>query len=447
MASKTKDKQANKKNSGGNGAKAPQASATKPAAPAVSANGRKGVMEPLRSNPHGIADYRAEVPDFHTVEEWADGKLHYVLKGTWDTPAPAIRESKYLSKEQSIEMYRWMWLNRKMETALENLFKQQKVIGGVYLGLGQEGCSVASSYALQKDDWIGPMIRNQGAMLVRGFKPAETMMQYMAKAGAPTKGRDSGSHYGDIHEKNCIAPISHLGDTIGVIAGVCLGARLQGKSIAGLTYVGDGGQSTGPSYEGFNFACVQKLGVVLIMEHNLWAYSTPVELQFACKDLADRAIGYGCHGVIVDGTDPNQVYDLTYEACQRAYRGEGATLIEAKMMRMKGHAMHDAALYVPREYFEYWKKRDCMVRFKKYLLDRGWLTEKQDAELLKDVEDQINKDRDIADASPFPGPDDARSGVFFPNDQKIPFKYGPPKVKEVEKGKKIGEASNVSHYK
>jgi TPP-dependent pyruvate/acetoin dehydrogenase alpha subunit len=317
----------------------------------------------------------------------------------------------------------------------------------VYLGLGQEGCSVASAYALQKDDWIAPMIRNQGAMLVRGFKPAETMMQYMAKVGAPTKGRDSGSHYGDVHEKNCIAPISHLGDSIPVIAGVCLGARLQGKNIAGLTYVGDGGQSTGPSYEGFNFAAVQKLGVILIMEHNLWAYSTPVELQFACKDLADRSIGYGVPGAIIDGTDPNQVYDVTYEACQRAYKGQGATLIEAKMMRMKGHAMHDAAAYVPKPYFEYWKKRDPIARFEKYLLDRGWLNEKQHEELVKSVEDQINKDRDEADASPFPDPATATEGVYLDNSVKIPFKYGGPKVKEVQKGAKIGEASNVSHYK
>jgi TPP-dependent pyruvate/acetoin dehydrogenase alpha subunit len=442
MKTKTEPKQAEKKPT----AQSASAPASSPRS-AESKNGSGNQVVPLRKNPHGIPDYRAEVPNFRTVEQWVDGKFGYTVEGDFDTLVPAIRESKYLSKEKSIEMYRYMLLNRKMEQALENLFKQQKVIGGVYLGLGQEGCSVASAYALQKEDWIAPMIRNQGAMLVRGFKPAETMMQYMAKAGAPTKGRDSGSHYGDIHEKNCIAPISHLGDSIPVIAGVCLGARLQGKNIAGLTYVGDGGQSTGPSYEGFNFAAVQKLGVILIMEHNLWAYSTPVELQFACKDLADRSIGYGVPGAIIDGTDPNQVYDVTYEACQRAYKGQGATLIEAKMMRMKGHAMHDAASYVPKPYFEYWKKRDPISRFEQYLLDRGWLNPKQHEELVKSVEDQINKERDEADASPFPDPATVKDGVYLDNSVKIPFKYGGPKVKAVQKGTKVGEASNVSHYK
>ncbi|HEX6466187.1 MAG TPA: thiamine pyrophosphate-dependent dehydrogenase E1 component subunit alpha [Terriglobales bacterium] len=408
---------------------------------------RSGGMEPLRRNPHGIPDYRVEVPNFHTIEEWVDGKLRYNVVGDFDAPAPALRESKYLTREKSIELYRWMWLNRKMEQALEILFKQQKVIGGVYLGLGQEGCSCASALALGKEDWVGPMIRNQGAMLVRGFKPSDTMMQYMAKAGAPTKGRDSGSHYGDIKEKNVVAPISHLGDSIPVVAGIALGARLQGKNIACLTFVGDGGQSTGPTYEGFNFAAVQKLGVVLIVEHNLWAYSTPVELQFACKDLADRSIGYGVPGAIVDGTDPNQVYDVTYEAVQRAYRGEGATLIEAKMMRMRGHAMHDAASYVPKQYFEYWKKRDCIARMEKYLIEKGWLSEKQNQELINDVQAQIDRDREIADASPFPAPEEAAVGVFLPNDVKVPFKYGGPKVKEVQKGVKAGAASDVSHYK
>src|SRR4051812_47750003 len=403
-------------------------------------------VAPQRNNPHGIPDYRLEVPNFHTTEAWHDGKLQYEVQGDFNAPAPPICESNYLDKAKTIEMYRYMVLNRRMETALENLFKQQKVIGGVYLGLGQEGCSVASAFALKKTDWVGPMIRNQGAMLVRGFSPADTMMQYMAKAGAPTKGRDSGSHYGDIKEKNVIAPISHLGDSIPVLAGVALGARLQGKNIACLTWVGDGGQSTGPTYEGFNFAAVQKLGVILIVEHNLWAYSTPVDRQFACRDLADRSIGYGVPGVIVDGTDPNQVYDLTYEAAQRAYAGDGATLIEAKMMRMRGHAMHDAAAYVPKQYFEYWKKRDPIARMEKYLLEKNWLTTKQNAELIDDTQKAIEHDREIADASPFPEGSTAGQRVFCDNSEQIPFLYGGPKLKKSQ-GKKLDAASDVAHFR
>ena len=241
-----------------------------------------------------------------------------------------------------------MLLNRKMEVALENLYKQGKVVGGVYFGLGQEACSCASAYALDKDDWFAPMIRNQGSLLVRGFAARDTMMQYMAKADSPTRGRDGTSHFGDIEKRNMVSPISMLGDLIPVLSGVALGARLQGRNVAVMTYIGDGGQSTGVTYEGINFAAVQNLGLVLFIESNLWAYSTPSEMQYRCKDLAERAIGYGIPGIIVDGTDACQVYDAAHEAVERAHRGEGPTMIEAKMMRMKGHAIHDAAAYVPK---------------------------------------------------------------------------------------------------
>ena len=205
------------------------------------------------------------------------------------------------------------------------------------------------------------------------------MMQYMAKADSPTKGRDGTSHFGDIEKRNMVSPISMLGDLIPVLSGVALGARLQGRNLAVMTYIGDGGQSTGVTYEGINFAAVQNLGLVLFVESNLWAYSTPSEMQYRCKDLAERAIGYGIPGVIVDGTDACQVYDAAHEAVERAHAGEGPTLIEAKMMRMKGHAIHDAAAYVPKPMFDFWKKRDPIARFENYLVkDKKWLTRERE---------------------------------------------------------------------
>ncbi len=307
-----------------------------------------------------------------------------------------------------------MLLNRRMETVLENLYKQSLVVGGVYFGLGQEGCSCASAMALGPEDWLGPMIRNQGAMMVRGFTPRDVMRQYMAKADSPTFGRDASSHFGDWERRHVCAPISMLGELIGVMAGVCLGARLQGKNIAGLTYIGDGGQSTGVTYESLNFAAVQKLGLVLIVENNLWGYSTPSDMQFCVKDLAERAIGYGNPGVIVDGTDPCQVYDATHEACERARRGEGPTLIEAKMMRMKGHAIHDAAHYVPAALFEYWRARDPIARFEKYLLKKRWLTAAENDKLIADIERELEAERAAAVASPMPDPetDKTHQGVY-----------------------------------
>src|SRR6202795_398833 len=300
-----------------------------------SSNGHRGRNGHLTSRPdpaqlrtYSIPDTRLEHPDLsvrQVTEKDKDGAEHvrYEVTGHLNAPVPPIRDSKYLDKKQCIEIYRFMLLNRKMEVALENLYKQGKVVGGVYFGLGQEACSCASAFALAKDDWVAPMIRNQGSLLVRGFEPRDMMMQYMAKAGSPTQGRDGTSHFGDIYKRNVVSPISMLGDLIPVLAGVALGARLQGKNVAVMTYIGDGGQSTGVTYEGINFAAVQDLGLVLFVESNLWAYSTPSELQYRCKDLAERAIGYGIPGVIVDGTDACQVYDAARDAVERAHRGEG----------------------------------------------------------------------------------------------------------------------------
>jgi TPP-dependent pyruvate/acetoin dehydrogenase alpha subunit len=377
-----------------------------------------------------LRDYRLEKPSFTIRQVRKGAEVHYEVEGDLKSSVPPIRESKYLDKKQCLEIYRWMLLNRKMEAALENLYKQGKVVGGVYFGFGQEACSCASAYALHKDEWLGPMIRNQGSLLVRGFSARDIMMQYMAKAGSPTRGRDASSHFGDIQHRNVVSPISTLGDLIPVLAGVALGARLQGRDIAVMTYIGDGGQSTGVTYEGLNLAAVQKLGLVLVVENNLWAYSIPADMQFRVKDLAERAIAYGIPGVIVDGTDACQVYDAAHEACERARRGQGPTLIEAKMMRMKGHAIHDAAEYVPPPLFEYWQKRDCVARFENYLVNvRKWLRPTENRDLIAGVDKQLDADRDFAVASPMPEPESAVGGVYCEDGcHEIKPKYGMPKV-------------------
>ncbi len=403
----------------------------------------------LAANSYGIVDYRLEKPDYRVVEVARNGEVSYEVRGDLSAPVPPIRQSKYLTPKQHIEIYRWMLLNRRMEAALENLYKQGKVVGGVYFGLGQEACSCASAYALRKEDWLAPMIRNQGSLLVKGFSARDIMMQYMAKAGSPTQGRDASSHFGDIVERNVAAPISMLGDLIGVMAGVALGARYQGRNIACMTYIGDGGQSTGIFHESLNFAAVQKLGLVLIVENNLWGYSTPAERQFAIKDLAQRAIAYGIPGVIVDGTDACQVYDASHEASERARRGEGPTLIEAKMMRMKGHAIHDAAQYVPRPLLEYWQKRDPIARFEDYLVKaKKWLAPAENHALIDDVEKQLETDRNFAEASPMPAPEAAAGGVYCDGTcHEIKPKYGVKAPKAKAAAAKPKESKEAVHLK
>jgi TPP-dependent pyruvate/acetoin dehydrogenase alpha subunit len=216
-----------------------------------------------------------------------------------------------------------------------------------------------------------------------------------------------------------------------------------------MTYIGDGGQSTGVTYEGINFAAVQDLGLVLFVESNLWAYSTPSEMQYRVKDLAERAIAYGIPGIIVDGTDACQVYDAAHDAVARAHRGEGPALIEAKMMRMKGHAIHDDADYVPKPMFEYWRKRDPIARFENYLVNvKKWLSPQEHKTLIAEVEAYLEKEREVAVNSPMPAPETAEGGVYCDEGcHQIKPKYGMPKVKVSQSAATRKKEEAAIHFK
>ena len=316
-----------------------------------------------------------------------------------------------LTRSQLREIFYYLRLNRRVDEQLTNLYRQGKVVGGVYSSLGQEAISVGTAYALDPQDFVGPMIRNAGAMLVRGYRPRDFFLQYMARKDGPTGGRDANTHFGDL-ERGLIAPISMLGELVPVLAGVGLASKIRKQKRVALTYVGDGATSTTPFHEGLNFAAVLKLPLVVIAENNGWAYSTPVEKQLAVRDIAERAKAYGIAGKVVDGNDVLEVYEVTRHAAERARRGEGPTLIEAKTMRMKGHAEHDDARYVPREILEQWRRKDPLERFEKYLAANKLITEKERIEIEKRVDREIREDVEFAEASPVPPPEDAARPVW-----------------------------------
>src|SRR5256886_3507049 len=266
-------------------------------------------------------------------------------KGADDQPRSCITGSS-LTEGQMLELYSYLKLTRLVEERIVNLYRQTKVVGGVYRSLGQEATAVGSAYALRADDFITPIIRDLGACFVKGIRPREILAQYMAKAWGPSGGKDLNVHFGYL-DKGFIGPISHLGDMIPVMTGILLGARMQKKDIVGLAYIGDGGASTGAFYEGMNFAAVQRLPLIVIAEHNYYAYSTPTNLQTAVRNLAEKAAAFGIPGYIVDGNDVIACYEVTKQAVDYARKGHGAVLIEAKTYRRKGHAEHDDQRYVP----------------------------------------------------------------------------------------------------
>lgn len=316
-----------------------------------------------------------------------------------------------LTRNQLHEIYYYLRLNRRVDEQLTNLYRQGKVVGGVYSSLGQEAISVGTAYALEPRDFISPVIRNVGAMLVRGFRPRDLFLQYMARKDGPTGGRDANTHFGDL-AKGVVAPISMLGETVPVSAGIALASQMRKENRVAVAYVGDGACSTGPFHEGLNFAAVRKLPLVIIAENNGWAYSTPLRKQMAAKDISARAAGYGIFAVIVDGNDVLKVYEATRAAAARARGGSGPVLVEAKTMRMKGHAEHDDARYVPKEEIEKWRKKDPILRFEKYLLTRKLMTANEKSAIEERMEKLIREEVEFAEASPLPPPEDAARPVW-----------------------------------
>jgi TPP-dependent pyruvate/acetoin dehydrogenase alpha subunit len=323
---------------------------------------------------------------------------------------------KDLTRQQHLDLYYYMRLNRAVEDTMTKLFRQNKIVGGLYSSLGQEAISVGTAYALEKKDWLAPMIRNIGALLVKGVPPRDIFTQHMAKFTSPTRGKDGTSHFGDLENLHIVSPISMLGDLIPVMTGVAMAGRYLGQKIVTMTWIGDGGSSTGVFHEGLNFAAVQKAPFVLILENNQWAYSTPVRRQVPLENLADRAKAYGIASSIVDGNDVAAVYKTTKEAVDRARAGEGPILIEAKSMRMRGHAQHDAADYVPKEMKEYWEKRDPIARHEKFLMEQKLLDAKGKQEIEAKINTLLEKERDFAENSPMPPPELAEQGVYCTGD-------------------------------
>jgi TPP-dependent pyruvate/acetoin dehydrogenase alpha subunit len=344
--------------------------------------------------------------------------------------APAKRKSELptrLTHEQHLELYYFMQLNRQLEERLVKLFRQNKIVGGVYSSLGQEGVSIGTSYALEPRDWLAPMIRNIGALLVKGFKPRDIFTQHMAKYTSPTHGKDGTSHFGDLRTRHVVSPISMLGDLIPVMTGVAMAGRYLGQKIVAMTWIGDGGSSTGAFHEGLNLAATQRAPLVLVLENNQWAYSTPVARQVPLKNLADRALAYGIESRIVDGNDVVAVYETSKAAVDECRAGRGPILIEAKTMRMKGHAQHDPAEYVPKEMFEYWKTQDPIARYEKYLTEHKLWDAAKKSEIDGRIERELDADQKFAEESPMPPPEIAEQGVYCEGCHTIEADWRRPK--------------------
>lgn len=319
--------------------------------------------------------------------------------------------AKEIKRDDLLEMYYYLRLTRALEDRITALYRQGRIVGGVYTSHGMEAIAVGYASALERDDIIAPFHRDMGAFLIRGFTTGEILAQYLGKRTGPTKGKDGNVHMGDL-KRGVFGFVSHLADNLPVAAGAALAFKIRGESRVVFAGTGDGGTSRGDFHEAMNFAAVRKLPVVFFCNNNQYAYSTPVHLQMAIPNVVDRAKAYGMPGEIVDGNDVAAVYLAAKHAIASARAGEGPTFLEFKTMRIHGHSEHDSAKYVPRELLEEWKKKDPILKAEQLLKQLGYGEETSFQEVVERVKQKVETGLEFAEQSPLPEGSEVLEGVF-----------------------------------
>ena len=319
-----------------------------------------------------------------------------------------------LTTEQKLEIFYWMVLTRTFDEGMVSLWKQGRGLGGTFSQRGHEAVSVGSAFALAPEDIIAPMHRDIGAYFLRGLTPRRVFGNLLGKVTGVTGGRDANIHgMGDL-SLGIVGYISHIPMSMPIALGVAMSLKLRNEARVAMTYVGDGGSTAGLWHETLNMAALYNAPYVLIVENNQYAYSTHVSQQMPIEDIADRAAGYNIPSEIVDGNDVEAVYQATCVAVERARQGGGPTLIEAKTMRMMGHAIHDGAEYVPRELLAEWEKKDPVARYQAKLLAENVTDEDELNEIRQRAAVEIEDAIEFAEASPLPDPETVMDGIYAP---------------------------------
>lgn len=281
-----------------------------------------------------------------------------------------------------------MLLSRVLEDKLASLYRAGKIHGGVFVGRGQEAFSVAAGLHLRKGDVFAPSIRDMAGRLAFGEPVIDAVRTYLGSPLGPMRARDGNVHRGRPQE-GLLPMISHLGSMISVVNGVLFARRLRGiKDVVGAACLGDGGTSTGAFHEALNQAAVEKLPLVMLIANNRYAYSTPNDRQFACRSLADKAVGYGVEGVELDGTDLIACLQAVGGAVARAREGRGPQLVVANLLRLCGHGEHDDGSYIDSR-VKAQHGRDCLKTSEDMLLQEGWMTATQLDELRNEAVQQV----------------------------------------------------------
>lgn len=310
-----------------------------------------------------------------------------------------------LGKEDLLKMLYYLKLVRAFEERLSILYRQGKVLGGIFSGIGQEAIVVGSCFNLRREDYICPLHRDLGAFLIKGVAPKVMMAQVFGRDNGLSRGKDPYLHSG-VAELGIFGSTSMLGANLPVACGIALSFKMRRQDHVVLAFFGEGASNVGDVHEAMNFAGVHRLPVIFLCENNLYAYSTPIEKTMAIEDVADRAGAYGFPGTVASGNDLLAVYQGIQRAIVRARKGEGPTLVEFKTYRWHGHSEHDKAFYRSEEEFLEWKSRDPIPRYEYYLREKQILTTEILEEITLRVGQEIEEAVEFAENSPLPmGPE------------------------------------------
>src|SRR5712671_8015213 len=318
------------------------------------------------------------------------------------------------NRELALQFLRYMATMREVEDRIERkLYRQGKILGGVYVGRGQEAIPVGVGLLAEPEDALFPSHRDIALFLIRGVHPRQIFAQYMGRVGGLTRGRDGNMHMGDLR-LNIIAIISAMAASVPVAAGAALTFKYKGTRNAAFCFFGDGATSRGEWHEAVNFAAVQKLPLVLVCNNNQYAYSTPLSKQMACANVADRGPGYGIPAAIVDGNDALAVHEAGRRAVEHARAGRGPYLIECKTFRMTGHSAHDGGDYVPKHLWEEWAAKDPIRRLERLMIDKRWTDSAALDRMESAMTQEIDQAIEWAENSPYPDPADLLEDVYAP---------------------------------
>ncbi len=343
-----------------------------------------------------------------------------------ETQAARVRPESAPRVEHELQLYYWMKLIRAFEDRVSRLHRQNKILGGVYSGAGQEAIVTGICAPLQEGDFVSPLHRDLGVFLMRGVDPGRLMAQIMGKETGLSRGKDSFLHGGDL-EHGIFGSTSMLGSSLPVAVGAALKFRMKKDPNVAVAFFGEGAASRGDVHEAMNFAGVHKLPVVFVCENNRYAYSTPLEKQMAIEDVADRAAAYGFKGHVCSGNDLLAVLELSERSIARTRSGEGPVLIECKTYRYRGHSEHDAALYRDQEELIEWQSRDPIPRFELYLDKKGHDIKRIREEVDERCKKVVQAAVDFAEQSPFPEPKEALEDLYAPGDGGS--NHAPPKAR------------------